>query len=230
MLVKNEKKITALLTNSEDMEKAAADKDTRLKIILSSAKLFADKGLDGTSTREIAEHTGSNISLISYYFGGKEGLYKAVIEQFALQAKERFQKIYENFSPEEMDKASFVSFMQGLITGMLTMKISKPEIGTIFQREILSGLPYCREIHDTIFSELCGSIIGILDVAQQKKILRADISSKHLFLSMMFSADHFIFASRCHTGFTEKHLYRLPEELNLFIDQHFKLFIEGNLL
>lgn len=228
--MKNEKELTDILSGSGESDEAAAEKDTRLKIIFAAAKLFADKGLDGTSTREIAEHTGSNISLISYYFGGKEGLYKAVIEQFANQAKDRFQKVYEHFDAENMDRESFVIFMRAMITGMITMKISKPEIGTIFQREILSGLPHCREIHETIFSELCNSIIGILDVAQQKKILRPDVSTKHLFLSMVFSADHFVFASRCNSGFTDKNLYRLPEQLNLFIDQHFKLFIEGNLL
>lgn len=228
--MKNVKELTDILQGSEISDEEMAEKDTRLKIIFAAAKLFAEKGLDGTSTREIAEHTGSNISLISYYFGGKEGLYKAVIQQFATQAKERFQKVYEHYDAEKMDKESFLAFMKALITGMVTMKSSKPEIATIMQREILSGLPYCREVHDTTFSNLCDAIVGILDTAKKKKILKPDVNSQHLFLSMVFSADHFIFTSRCHSNFIDKHMYQFPKDLNPFIEQHFKLFIEGNLL
>lgn len=47
--------------------------------------LFAEKGLNGVSVREIAAAAGVNLSMISYYFGGKEGLYSAVLnEQFAV--------------------------------------------------------------------------------------------------------------------------------------------------
>ena len=43
-------------------------------IMLHAEKLFAEKGFDGTSTREIAKNAEVNISMISYYFGSKEKL------------------------------------------------------------------------------------------------------------------------------------------------------------
>lgn len=39
---------------------------------------FADKGFAGARVQEIAERAGINKQLISYYFGGKEGLYRAL--------------------------------------------------------------------------------------------------------------------------------------------------------
>ncbi len=42
--------------------------------------VFADKGYTETSTREIARVANMNISAIAYYFGGKQGLYRAVLE------------------------------------------------------------------------------------------------------------------------------------------------------
>lgn len=53
---------------------------SRKKIINSAIMLFANKGFDSTSTREICKHAGVNLSLIPYYFGNKEGLYTSIIE------------------------------------------------------------------------------------------------------------------------------------------------------
>ncbi|MDA8428518.1 MAG: TetR family transcriptional regulator [Geobacteraceae bacterium] len=65
-----------------------ADNDCRENLITASIPLFAAKGLNGVSVREVAGAAGVNLSMISYYFGGKEGLYAAVLrEQFAVLEK-----------------------------------------------------------------------------------------------------------------------------------------------
>jgi TetR/AcrR family transcriptional regulator len=65
-----------------------ADNDCREHIITAAVPLFAAKGLNGVSVRELAAAAGVNLSMISYYFGGKEGLYAAVLaEQFAILEK-----------------------------------------------------------------------------------------------------------------------------------------------
>jgi TetR/AcrR family transcriptional regulator len=61
-----------------------AENDCRGALIAATTPLFAAKGFNGVSVRELAKAAGVNISMISYYFGGKEGLYAAVLnEQFA---------------------------------------------------------------------------------------------------------------------------------------------------
>ena len=50
-----------------------------------AAPLFAQKGFAAVSVKELAEAAEVNIALISYYFGGKEKLYAAILEaQFDL--------------------------------------------------------------------------------------------------------------------------------------------------
>ncbi|SMC99365.1 TetR/AcrR family transcriptional regulator [Sporomusa malonica] len=56
------------------------EKDTKEKLIEAGEKLFAEKGLSGVSIRELSKEAGANSALISYHFGGKEGLYLAVLE------------------------------------------------------------------------------------------------------------------------------------------------------
>ncbi|MEZ5037340.1 MAG: TetR/AcrR family transcriptional regulator [Chitinophagales bacterium] len=49
-------------------------------ILFSAEMLFAEKGFDGTSTREISKAANANISLIAYYFGSKEKLLERIFE------------------------------------------------------------------------------------------------------------------------------------------------------
>ncbi|MBV9757149.1 MAG: CerR family C-terminal domain-containing protein [Alphaproteobacteria bacterium] len=57
--------------------------DTRQRILETALVLFGAEGFDGASTRELAERAGVNLPAIQYYFGSKEGLYRAVVEQIA---------------------------------------------------------------------------------------------------------------------------------------------------
>jgi AcrR family transcriptional regulator len=50
----------------------------RLRLLDAGLALFAEKGFAETSTREISQLAQVNVAAISYYFGDKDGLYRAV--------------------------------------------------------------------------------------------------------------------------------------------------------
>lgn len=52
---------------------------TEEKIILAADKLFTQKGYAATTTRDIAEESGTNVALLNYYYRSKENLYKLVV-------------------------------------------------------------------------------------------------------------------------------------------------------
>jgi AcrR family transcriptional regulator len=54
--------------------------DKREHILNVAEELFAEKGFDGTSVRDIAQRAGVNLAMISYYFGSKEKLLESLIE------------------------------------------------------------------------------------------------------------------------------------------------------
>ena len=51
------------------------------RILAAAALVFARKGYGAAGIREIAREAGVNISMISYYFGGKAGVLKEIINQ-----------------------------------------------------------------------------------------------------------------------------------------------------
>ncbi|MDR3435369.1 CerR family C-terminal domain-containing protein [Telmatospirillum sp.] len=56
---------------------------TREKLLAAAVDTFGQRGFDGASTRQLAEAAGVNLQAIPYYFGGKEGLYRAAADYVA---------------------------------------------------------------------------------------------------------------------------------------------------
>lgn len=67
--------------------------DTRRRILETAIEVFAIEGYEGASTRTLAERAGVNLPAIQYYFGSKEGLYRAVIEHIVHHMHERMAPI-----------------------------------------------------------------------------------------------------------------------------------------
>jgi AcrR family transcriptional regulator len=67
--------------------------DTRRRILDTAIAAFAIAGYDGISTRQLAERAGINLPAIQYYFGSKEGLYRAAIDHIVRQIEEHMAPI-----------------------------------------------------------------------------------------------------------------------------------------
>ena len=81
------------------------DDNSKNRILAAATTLFAKKGFDGTSIREICKKAEVNICMISYYWGGKRELYEGIIENLIEQQTE-YSKTYMdvNKNPSELTK------------------------------------------------------------------------------------------------------------------------------
>ncbi len=209
-----------------DDSSIATDNTARTKLITVARKLFATFGLEGTSTRDIAREAGLNISLISYYFSGKEGLYKAVIEEFASQAAGRMQLLFSSLDMENLDREGFRLVMRNILNGMIPMKMNEPDINLILHREMMSGMPHACEIFDRTFVNVLESIVLLYKQGQKKGFVRKEVNPYVVFLSMVHATDAFVKIGQCETKIQNK-LPQLPEELDQYIEQLYMIFVEG---
>jgi AcrR family transcriptional regulator len=69
-----------------------------IKIIESAEDLFAKKGYEATTVRDIAEEADINIAMISYYFGSKEKLLEAVFNHRMGNFTMRVESLLKNDS------------------------------------------------------------------------------------------------------------------------------------
>lgn len=76
--------ILALMTPPTRRRAADAASDASRRRLLEAAKdVFAEKGFAGARVQEIADRAGVNKQLITYYFGGKSGIYAELSRQWA---------------------------------------------------------------------------------------------------------------------------------------------------
>jgi AcrR family transcriptional regulator len=69
-------------TRSARRSKSEEDRPgTREHLLEAAGHVFAQKGFEGTTAKEICEQASTNTAAVNYYFGGIEALYAAVMEE-----------------------------------------------------------------------------------------------------------------------------------------------------
>lgn len=83
-------------------EKTGQQQTTREKLFIAGLMLFAGKGYQATTVREICKRAGAaNINSINYYFGGKEKLYRSILEYMYSEFSRRKPDYPEEIPPEQ---------------------------------------------------------------------------------------------------------------------------------
>lgn len=97
--------------------------ESRGRILSSAGQLFAERGFNGVSTRELAKEAGVNVSAIAYYFRGKKGLYRAVFNQLIEDTNPFFQPtaayIRESVAAADGDRKALAEVTRWLIRTLL---------------------------------------------------------------------------------------------------------------
>jgi TetR/AcrR family transcriptional regulator len=118
---------TAAARRAADPADRVRDSERSRRLILDAALAeFGDKGYAGARVREIARRAGVNAQLISYYFGGKAGLFDELIRHWHDQEAE----IEERNMP-----------LPDLADAYMRALLEQPDLTRIFIREGLSSDP-----------------------------------------------------------------------------------------
>src|SRR5678810_1116354 len=71
-------------------------RDKQVQIMETAEVLFAEKGFNGTSVRDIAEKAHVNLAMISYYFGSKDKLLEALFDYRGEHIKLKLESMVED--------------------------------------------------------------------------------------------------------------------------------------
>ena len=132
--------------------------EARTKLLNTALKLFAEKGFAKTSTREIAQAAGANIAAISYYFGDKAGLYRAVFtEPMGCTADEIPLYDQTDFSLRESLQAFYATFLQPMRQGDVVRQCMR-----LHHREMLEPTGLWKEEVENGIKPAHAALVGIL--------------------------------------------------------------------
>jgi AcrR family transcriptional regulator len=108
---------------------------TKARILLAAEEVFADRGFEGASTREIAAKAGVNISSLHYHWGSKVRLYEAVLRNLYGQLIE----ISRDTSPVGPRSGSARNVPPASIDRIFDCFAANPNIPRLLLRRILEG-------------------------------------------------------------------------------------------
>src|SRR5438034_4491717 len=72
--------------------------ETRRELIASATKVFSERGFHAASLEQIAGNAGYTTGAIYFHFGGKDELFLAVFESYALTRVAEVTNVYEQVS------------------------------------------------------------------------------------------------------------------------------------
>jgi len=132
---------------------------SRARLLHAGLRLFAQQGFANTSTREIAEAAGTNVAAISYYFGDKAGLYRAVfLEPIDAPARDLSPLMNGTCSLAQGLRSLLGGFIEPLKhdeTARLCIKLHCREMlepTGLWEEEIAHGI---RPMHSALVALLC---------------------------------------------------------------------------
>jgi TetR/AcrR family transcriptional regulator, regulator of cefoperazone and chloramphenicol sensitivity len=147
----------------------ARGEDTRRRILETALEIFAAQGYEGTSTRQLAERAGVNLPAIQYYFGSKEGLYRAVIGDIVEHTERHMAALTPKVSAAIDDPASSQEDLLGLLCAMLEAFVSLvtggPQIESrrlFFARAEVEHTPGLDFLHENGMRQIFRPCLGLL--------------------------------------------------------------------
>ena len=185
----------ARVTKSQPRRRLSGPRDperTRAVILNAAIAEFTSKGLSGARIDRIAKRASVNKRMIYYYFGNKEGLYIAVLEETYTAI--RTAEIGLNLTGRDPAEG-----MRELVEFTWHYFIDHPEFLSLLATENFNRARYLknsrriRELH----SPLIGIITKLLDRGAREGVFRSDIDPVQLYITI--ASLGFFYLSNRHT-------------------------------
>jgi len=106
---------------------------TREALLAAGTELFAERGYDGVPVWAIAAKAGVNKAMISYHFGGKRNLYRAIVDETFTEVVSRIEALADSSRPAP----DLLRQMVADVADAATRR--RPHFATMLLREVLEG-------------------------------------------------------------------------------------------
>ena len=152
---------------------------TRARILAAAMAEFAHHGLGGARVDRIARRAGANKRMLYYYFGSKEALFLAVLEESYAHIRSAEHALdLEHRDPREA--------LKRLVAFTWTYYLEHPEFMTLLNSENLHKGRHVRHSERVrqLHSPLVETLRGILRRGERKGYFRPGVDPVQLYISI----------------------------------------------
>lgn len=141
--------------------------DKKQHIIDTAIPLFAEKGFEGCSIRDLAARAEVNVAMINYYFGSKDNLFVEMVAYKATFMRGKLDEIENNPGLSEIEK------IDAIIESYVDRLLSQPYFHRILYQELLRADR--KDLHEKIigiFVKNTRTLRTIINRGVEKKIFK----------------------------------------------------------
>jgi len=170
--------------------RALAAQATRESILRAATKVFAKHGFAGGRVEQISKAAKSYDRMIYYYFGSKEGLFIAVLEDM-------YRRFNEAESKLVLDAAAPVEALQAVIRFMWVYYQKNPEFITLLNTENLHrGRHIAKSLRASEYSSQAVAVLAdVLARGAGQGLFRHDVAARDVYL-MIAAMAYFYLSNR----------------------------------
>lgn len=189
--------------------------DCRSTLMEVGTRLFAERGLHGVSIRELSQIAGASISMISYYFGGKEGLYAAVLrEQFAC---------FEQIDEIRQQGTEPLNIIEAYIRWTIQRHRTHPYLLRFYTSELTNPTAFFPTIVSPAIGNVIRFLADVVETGVERGDFRRDIHAVNAALALAGMVNYFFLSILA----TETLISHSPAQDEQLIQQYVDIFTRG---
>ena len=171
-----------MMVSNKDISNGDTEKQVKDRLFDTAEGLFAEKGFDGTSIREITSQAKCNLAAVNYHFGGKEKLYSEVFRRRMIAMRDVRIASIEKVMSQTDHEPTLEELIRAFATAFLEPLLDKSS-----GRRVLKLM--VREMHDPhlprkmFVEELAAPTLSALGKAMAK--LYPGLDQRKIVLSIM---------------------------------------------
>lgn len=206
-------------------QKTPAPGDTAERIVSTATRLFADKGYDGTSVKDISDAAGVNIAAINYHFVSKDNLCRHIIEQFGTERLDLARRTLQVPRNTDDFKVRLEIFLRQTLEAM----IRQTDLVRLIQQELDKSESRCSDVFRNTFQQHAQTLVEFFDHARKSGIVAADVEP---FFAAAFLMSHIVHQTRSDRVLKRFSGFSLSDEKyrNRWIQQTLRIFTDGILV
>jgi TetR/AcrR family transcriptional regulator len=189
--------------------------DSRSKLMEVGTQLFAEKGLNGVSVRELTQAAETSISMISYHFGSKEGLYSAVLQQ-QFDCFKEIKAIRETVSDP-------VTLIENYLRWTFQRHRNHPYLLRFYTSELTNPTLFFASIVMPVIDEVILTMAAAIEDGRKRKLFREDVDATNAALALAGMVNYFFLSSRA----TKDLVNHAPDHDEKLIQEYLSIFTRG---